>query len=241
MNYSQIFAVGDIHGCKDLLDIIHKKIEIATTRKSGKKLIIYLGDYIDRGPDIKGTIDTLINFNLPNVEKIFLLGNHEQMLLDVLEEKNNSLYNWISNSGLETIESYGEDLSKYIDENLELTFEKKIVTKIKKFLPKAHFNFFNNLKLYHIWNNYLFVHAGINPNLSIEKQQKETLIWTREKSFLDPLMTYDKIVVHGHTAKENIEKFPYRINLDTGSFYSGKLSCLLIENKQLSFIDTLSD
>ena len=90
-------------------------------------------------------------------------------------------------------------------------------------------------------NNYLFVHAGINPNLSIEKQQKETLIWTREKSFLDPLMTYDKIVVHGHTAKENIEKFPYRINLDTGSFYSGKLSCLLIENKQLSFIDTLSD
>ena len=125
MNYSQVFAVGDIHGCKNLLDKIHNKIRIATNTKSGKKLIIYLGDYIDRGPDVKGTIDTLINFNLPNVEKIFLLGNHEQMFLDVLEGKNNSLYNWISNSGLETIKSYGGDLSKYIDDNLELTFEKK--------------------------------------------------------------------------------------------------------------------
>jgi len=239
LNYSQIFAVGDIHGCKNLLDKIHNKIRIATNTKSGKKLIIYLGDYIDRGPDVKGTIDTLINFNLPNVEKIFLLGNHEQMFLDVLEEKNNSLYNWISNSGLETIESYGGDLSKYIDDNLELTFEKKIVTKIKKFLPKAHLNFFNNLKLYHVWNNYLFVHAGINPNFPIEKQQKETLIWTREKSFFDPLMTYDKIVVHGHTAKEKIEKYPFRINLDTGSFYSGRLSCLLLENNKCKYFDSL--
>ena len=125
MNYSQIFAIGDIHGCKDQLDKVHKKIEIATNANRGKKLIIYLGDYIDRGPNVKRTIDTLINFNLPNVEKIFLLGNHEQMFLDVLEGKNNSLYNWISNSGLETIESYGGDLSKYIDQNLELTFEKK--------------------------------------------------------------------------------------------------------------------
>ena len=239
MNYSQVFAVGDIHGCKNLLDKIHNKIRIATNTKSGKKLIIYLGDYIDRGPDVKGTIDTLINFNLPNVEKIFLLGNHEQMFLDVLEGKNNSLYNWISNSGLETIESYGGDLSKYIDDNLELTFEKKIVTKIKKFLPKAHLNFFNNLKLYHVWNNYLFVHAGINPKMPIEKQQKETLIWTREKSFFDPLMTYDKIVVHGHTAKEKIEKYPFRINLDTGSFYSGRLSCLLFENNKCRYFDSL--
>ena len=159
------------------------------------------------------------------------------MLLDVLEGKNNSLYNWISNSGLETIESYGGDLSKYIDNNLKLSFEKKIVTKIKKFLPKAHLNFFNNLKLYHVWNNYLFVHAGINPKMPIEKQQKETLIWTREKSFLDPSMTYNKIVVHGHTAKDKIEKYPFRINLDTGSFYSGRLSCLVIEGNKCEFFD----
>ena len=78
---------------KNLLDKIHNKIRISTNTKIGKKLIIYLGDYIDRGPDVKGTIDTLINFNLPKVEKIFLLGNHEQMFLDVLEGKNNSLYN----------------------------------------------------------------------------------------------------------------------------------------------------
>ena len=238
MNYSQIFAIGDIHGCKDQLDKVHKKIEIATNTNRGKKLIIYLGDYIDRGPNVKRTIDTLINFNLPNVEKIFLLGNHEQMLLDVLEGKNNSLYNWISNSGLETIESYGGDLSKYIDQNLELTFEKKIKTKIKKFLPKAHLKFFKNLKLYHVWNNYLFVHAGINPSLTIENQIKKTLIWTREKNFFDPLMTYSKIVVHGHTPVNNVEFNPYRINIDTGCFRTGKLSCLVIDENKIDILNS---
>ena len=238
MNYSQIFAVGDIHGCKDQLDIIHKKIEIVANTNSGKKLVIYLGDYIDRGPNVKGTIDTLINFKLPNVEKIFLLGNHEQMFLDVLEGKHNSLYNWISNSGLETIESYGGNLSKYIDQNLELTFEKKIVTKIRKFLPKSHLNFFKNLKLYHVWKNYLFVHAGINPSLTIENQIKETLIWTREKNFFDPLMTYRKIVVHGHTPVKDVDVKPYRINIDTGCFITGKLTCLVISEDKIDVLNS---
>tara|TARA_B100001245_G_C22862049_1_gene414510 strand:- start:276 stop:995 length:720 start_codon:yes stop_codon:yes gene_type:complete len=237
-NYSQVFAVGDIHGCKELLNVIHNKIIEASKNKEGEKLLIYLGDYIDREPDIKGTIQTLIDFQPENFTKVFLLGNHEQMLLDFMAEKRNSLYIWLGNGGLETLESYGSDMNSYIDHSMELKDEELIRKQFTRLLPFSHKNFFNQLILNYEWGNYFFVHAGINPDLPIEKQEKETMLWTREKNFFNPKMTCSKIIVHGHTPVEKIEKYPFRINLDTGSFYSGKLSCLKIENGKLSFLNT---
>ena len=237
-NYSQVFAVGDIHGCKELLNVIHNKIIEASKNKEGEKLLIYLGDYIDREPDIKGTIQTLIDFQPENFTKVFLLGNHEQMLLDFMAGKRNSLYIWLSNGGLETLESYGSDMNSYIDHSMELKDEELIRKQFTRLLPFSHKNFFNQLILNYEWGNYFFVHAGINPDLPIEKQEKETMLWTREKNFFNPKMTCSKIIVHGHTPVEKIEKYPFRINLDTGSFYSGKLSCLKIENGELSFLNT---
>ena len=237
-NYSQVFAVGDIHGCKELLNVIHNKIIEASKNKEGEKLLIYLGDYIDREPDIKGTIQTLIDFQPENFTKVFLLGNHEQMLLDFMAGKRNSLYIWLGNGGLETLESYGSDMNSYIDHSMELKDEELIRKQFTRLLPFSHKNFFNQLILNYEWGNYFFVHAGINPDLPIEKQEKETMLWTREKNFFNPKMTCSKIIVHGHTPVEKIEKYPFRINLDTGSFYSGKLSCLKIENGKLSFLNT---
>ena len=237
-NYSQVFAVGDIHGCKELLNVIHNKIIEVSKNKEGEKLLIYLGDYIDREPDIKGTIQTLIDFQPENFTKVFLLGNHEQMLLDFMAGKRNSLYIWLGNGGLETLESYGSDMNSYIDHSMELKGEELIRKQFTRLLPSAHKNFFNQLILNYEWDDYFFVHAGINPDLPIEKQEKETMLWTREKNFFNPKMTCSKIIVHGHTPVEKIEKYPFRINLDTGSFYSGKLSCLKIENGELSFLNT---
>ena len=237
-NYSQVFAVGDIHGCKELLNVIHNKIIEASKNKEGEKLLIYLGDYIDREPDIKGTIQTLIDFQPENFTKVFLLGNHEQMLLDFMAGKRNSLYIWLGNGGLETLESYGSDMNSYIDHSMELKDEELIRKQFTRLLPSVHKNFFNQLILNYEWGNYFFVHAGINPDLPIEKQEKETMLWTREKNFFNPKMKCSKIIVHGHTPVEKIEKYPFRINLDTGSFYSGKLSCLKIENGKLSFLNT---
>ena len=237
-NYSQVFAVGDIHGCKELLNVIHNKIIEVSKNKEGEKLLIYLGDYIDREPDIKGTIQTLIDFQPENFTKVFLLGNHEQMLLDFMAGKRNSLYIWLGNGGLETLESYGSDVNSYIDHSMELKDEELIRKQFTRLLPFSHKNFFNQLILNYEWGNYFFVHAGINPDLPIEKQEKETMLWTREKNFFNPKMTCSKIIVHGHTPVEKIEKYPFRINLDTGSFYSGKLSCLKIENGKLSFLNT---
>ncbi len=237
-NYSQVFAVGDIHGCKELLNVIHNKIIEASKNKEGEKLLIYLGDYIDREPDIKGTIQTLIDFQPENFIQVFLLGNHEQMLLDFMAGKRNSLYIWLGNGGLETLESYGSDVNSYIDHSMELKDEELIRKQFTRLLPSSHKNFFNKLILNYEWGKYFFVHAGINPDLPIEKQEKETMLWTREKNFFNPKMTCSKIIVHGHTPVEKIEKYPFRINLDTGSFYSGKLSCLKIENGKLSFLNT---
>ncbi len=233
-----VYAVGDIHGCNILLQKIHNKILATSKDIEGQKLIIYLGDYIDRGPDIKGTIQTLIDFQPENFTKVFLLGNHEQMLLDFMAGKRNSLYIWLGNGGLETLESYGSDVNSYIDHSMELKDEELIRKQFTRLLPFSHKNFFNQLILNYEWGNYFFVHAGINPDLPIEKQEKETMLWTREKNFFNPKMTCSKIIVHGHTPVEKIEKYPFRINLDTGSFYSGKLSCLKIENGELSFLNT---
>jgi serine/threonine protein phosphatase 1 len=152
--------------------------------------------------------------------------------------KRNSLYIWLGNGGLETLESYGSDVNSYIDHSMELKDEELIRKQFTRLLPFSHKNFFNQLILNYEWGNYFFVHAGINPDLPIEKQEKETMLWTREKNFFNPKMTCSKIIVHGHTPVEKIEKYPFRINLDTGSFYSGKLSCLKIENGELSFLNT---
>lgn len=230
-NYSQVFAIGDIHGCRDLLQNMHKKILESSQNVEGKKLLIYLGDYIDRGPDIKGTVQTLIDFQPENFTKVFLLGNHEQMLLDFMAGKKNSLYIWLGNGGLETLKSYGSDMNSYIDNSMELKGEELIRKQFTRLLPFSHKNFFNQLQLNYEWGNYFFVHAGINPDFSLDKQEKETMLWTREQRFFDFKMTYHKIIVHGHTPKEKVEKLTCRINLDTGAFYSEILSGLMIDSK----------
>ena len=236
-----VYAVGDIHGCNILLQKIHNKILATSKDIEGQKLLIYLGDYIDRGTDIKGTIQTLIDFQPENFTKVFLLGNHEQMLLDFMDGKRNSLYIWLGNGGLETLESYGSDMNSYIDHSMELKGEELIRKQFTRLLPFSHKNFFNQLILNYEWGNYFFVHAGINPDFPLDKQEKETMLWTREKSFYKSTMTYHKIIVHGHTPVEKVEKLSCRINLDTGAFYSGKLSCFINHSNKVSYFDSTNE
>jgi serine/threonine protein phosphatase 1 len=230
-DFTQLYVVGDIHGCRELLQKIHNKILETSNNIKGQKLLIYLGDYIDRGPDIKGTIQTLIDFQPKNFNHVFLLGNHEQMLLDFIAGKRNSLYIWLGNGGFETLESYGSNMDSYIDTSLGLNDDEQIRKKFTQLLPLSHKNFFIQLQLNYEWEDYFFVHAGINPELPFNKQEKETMIWTREQNFFDPKMIYHKTIVHGHTPVEKVEKLTFRINLDTGAFYSDILTCLLIDVK----------
>ena len=232
-DFSKIFVVGDIHGCNNLLKQIHKKILDKSNNVSGNKLLIYLGDYIDRGPTIKETVQTILYFQPRGFQCIFLLGNHEQMMLDFINNVPDSLYQWILNGGDKTLDSYGvKEISLIKDE----TIRDKFVSNI----PKDHYQFFNNLFLSYQWEDYFFVHAGIDPDIPLDKQDKNTLIWQRKRKFLANTKAFEKIIVHGHTPQPEIENLTNRINLDTGAFYTGILSCLIIDAKsgKKKFINT---
>ena len=237
-NFSQIFVVGDIHGCYILLKQIHKKILDKSINTSGNKLLIYLGDYIDRGPKIKETIQALLNFQPDNFQQIFLLGNHEQMMLDFINNVPDSLYLWILNGGDKTLNSYGikDKAFFYNKTKSNETIYNEIVNKF----PKDHLQFFNNLTLSYQWGEYFFVHAGIDPDIPLDKQDKNTLIWQRKEKFFSNKKDFEKIIVHGHTPQPKIENLTNRINLDTGAFYTGILSCLIIDTKtgKKQFINT---
>ena len=237
-NFSQVFVVGDIHGCHIFLTQIHKKILDKSNNTSGNKLLIFLGDYIDRGPNIKETIQALLDFQPNNFQQIFLLGNHEQMMLDFINNVPDSLYLWILNGGNETLNSYGIKGTEFF--NNETKSNETIRNELINNIPKNHLQFFNNLTLSHQRGEYFFVHAGIDPDVPLDKQDKNTLLWQRKSKFLDNTKVFEKIIVHGHTPQPKIENLANRINLDTGAFYTGILSCLIIDTKtgEKQFIST---
>ena len=232
-NISQVFAIGDIHGCDSLLKKIHKKILNKSEKVKGKKTLIYLGDYIDRGSKVKETIDTIVNFRPKDFKCVFLRGNHDQMLLDFVNNKLDSLEIWLYNSGGETLKSYcGSAFTEEL--NYSSTQEQLIRKTLVKNLPSRHLKFFNDLQFFYIWKDYFFVHAGIDPNRSFGNQREIDMIWTRAPKFLASDQPFEKIVVHGHTPNENVEEKSNRINLDTGAVYTelGKLSCMCIDAKE---------
>ena len=233
------YVIGDIHGYHDQLIRLQKKIEDDAKLLKGKKLLIYLGDYIDRGPAVKDCIQSLIDFKPPNFTVVYLLGNHEQMLLDFLADKKSSLYLWISNGGLETLENYGNKMEQYIDESMQLEFHDKIRDKFLSFLPETHKKFFYELKLSYEWQNYFFVHAGIDPSLPLSKQTKETMLWTRSEKFLNSNSPFEKMIIHGHTPSKKIIQKSNRLCLDTGVFFSGILSGAKINSSnEIEFFST---
>ena len=221
-NISQVFAIGDIHGCKSLLEKIHNKILKKSEKIEGNKILIYLGDYVDRGHKVKETIDTIINFKPKNFKCVFIRGNHDQMLLDFINGKSESLTVWLYKGEI-------------LDDLLNCSSKKQqIRKKFIKALPKEHLHFFNSLQFSYTWKEYFFVHAGIDPSRPLGTQWKTDMIWTRTPKFLASNQPFEKIIVHGHTPSKNVEKKINRINLDTGAVYSeyGKLSCMFIDVKE---------
>ena len=237
-DFSQIFVVGDIHGCHTLLTQIHKKILDKSNYTRGNKLLIYLGDYIDRGSKVKETIQSILDFQFNNLQQVFLLGNHEQMMLDFINNVSDSLYLWILNGGNETLKSYGIKSTAFF--NNKAKSDKTIQNELVDSIPKEHLQFFTNLTLSYQWGEYFFVHAGIDPSVSLDKQDKNTLIWTRKSEFLSNTKKFEKLIVHGHTPQPEIENLSNRINIDTGAFYTGILSCLIVDTKtgEKKFIST---
>jgi serine/threonine protein phosphatase 1 len=229
----RIYAVGDIHGRLDLLDelLSHVNADLAR-RPTVRPIFVFLGDHIDRGPRSRETIDRLIELGGTN-ECVFLKGNHEQIAIKCLSDP--SLFErWMRLGGVETLVSYGVAPGS-------LSNGKQIVELQSAFhgaLPRAHFRFFRDQQTSFACGDFFFVHAGVKPRVELSRQAESDLLWIRDE-FLSSNEDFGKIVVHGHTPTREIEVRPNRINIDTGAFATGRLTCLVIEEASLSVIDTL--
>ena len=230
---SVIYAIGDIHGESDKLDLLHAMIRAdARTRKAERKVVIYLGDYIDRGPDSAGVIERLIAGDLlPGFEKVFLKGNHEEFLLHFVATGDNSS-GWFHNGGLDTLKVYGIEAR---GRSLWRPDSEALRVALIKNLPESHRYFLESLDLYHVEGDYLFVHAGIRPGRALKDQTAADMLWIRNR-FLDSDEDHDYLVVHGHTPCSFPEIRPNRIGIDTGACYDGKLTALALEGEKRDFL-----
>jgi serine/threonine protein phosphatase 1 len=228
----RIYAVGDIHGRLDLLDNILSRIDKdMALRPTARSVLVFLGDYIDRGPDSRGTIDRLIERRQTN-ECVFLKGNHEQIAIKCLSDPN-LFHRWLRLGGVETLVSYGVAPDKLVNGRQIVELQ----AAFHRALPQSHLRFLRDQQTSFTCGDFYFVHAGIKPRISLLRQVESDLLWIREE-FLTSNQDFGKIIVHGHTPTAEIEIRPNRINIDTGAYATGKLTCLVIEKSSASVIDT---
>ena len=236
-----IYVIGDIHGCLSELTSLHKKILTNDKFKVKEDLLIYLGDYIDRGLKSKQVIDQIIKIKNEKIKTIHLMGNHEEFMVNFLFNKSNNIKNWLKFGVDQTFKSYGIEIVEFIKDGFEDIIIDKLRDILLEKMSSEHIDFFKSLKTSYSTEKYLFVHAGIDPRKKLTEQTKEDYLWSRSDIFFDKDFKAEKIIVHGHTPEENIVNYPFRINIDTGCFFSGKLSCVCLndKNNQREFIETV--
>lgn len=217
-----VYVVGDVHGCLDeLLDLEDKIVEDAAKFTEGK-LIIMLGDYIDRGPRSADVVAHLIGEPPAGFERICLVGNHEVELLDYLDG-GIDLLSWLGLGSDATLASYGVDMHSVSP--MTIGGGERARTMLREAMPKAHVEFMRNLPILVETERYVCVHAGLRPGLALSEQSDHDLVWTRPSG--DDI-DFPKWVVHGHTPTDRVRREGRRINVDTGAFHTGRLSALRI-------------
>lgn len=221
----RVYAIGDIHGCVKPLKKLLKAIAADLEGHDGKSTLVFLGDYIDRGPDSAGVVERLLSDDLPGTRQHFLLGNHEMALLDALEGK---ALGWLAYGGIQTLESYG--VSKR-----ELFASPSVKKLIARHVPETHLDFFRSLRTHKKIGDYLFVHAGIRPGVALADQKARDLVWIREE-FLKSKADHGLTVVHGHTISDKPQHKKNRIGIDTGCYAGGKLSAVRLEGSAVDFL-----
>jgi serine/threonine protein phosphatase 1 len=202
----KIFTIGDIHGCISKLDRMMAQLNIDAQNDT----LVFIGDYIDRGSDPKGVVDSILDIRKRIKNVVCLLGNHERMFLNYyLEHKDEDLF--MNNGGMSTLISYGFNPSG--GNNIDI--------------PNDHMEFFITLQLSYETDDYIFVHAGLRPGIPLQRQNFEDLLWIRYE-FINSPYDFKKIVIFGHTplsfTTPLIDK--NKIGLDTGAVYGGKLTCI---------------
>ncbi|MEH6757709.1 MAG: metallophosphoesterase family protein [Parasphingorhabdus sp.] len=229
----RVYAIGDIHGRNDLLQqLIEKIIDDDAQRGDIQSEIVFLGDLVDRGPDSAGVLETAMQLKKELGDVRFLMGNHEEVYLSAAtgSEKATRFFNRIG--GKETILSYEISMREYMElDNAALA------ERLPELIPAHHIDFVKAFEDQIIIGDYAFVHAGIRPGISLEEQKPKDLRWIREE-FLSVKEAHEKVIIYGHTINEDVVEQSNRIGIDTGAYYTEKLTALALEGNQRWYLDT---
>lgn len=225
-----LYAIGDIHGQKTMLEDALARID---RDGGGAASVVFVGDYVDRGPDSAGVIETLVQGRAGGRDWVCLKGNHDRLFewfIDPVGPKADPHllvgYHWFHDriGGAETIGSYGVDLPERIR-----TYE--LARQVRAAVPDSHADFLRGLKLTHREGGLMFVHAGIRPGVPLDAQDEEDLVWIRDP-FLDDPRDHGALIVHGHTALDHPQHHGNRVNLDGGAGYGRPLVPAVFEDGQ---------
>lgn len=231
---SLVYCVGDIHGRDDLLRDMAGRVELdMTTRSFDNAVTVFLGDYIDRGPDTKAVIERLASGEWPT-SIIALAGNHEDFLVEFLEDAG-VLDFWRTQGGLATLHSYEVDVGPAMAGR---DFEEIRAAFTARF-PKHHRDFLETIKVSATIGDYFFCHAGVRPGVALDLQARDDLLNIREP-FVSSDAEHGKLIVHGHTPAIAPEIRPNRIGIDTGAYATDRLTCLVLEKDEQRFVHAVS-
>ncbi|MEM8749001.1 MAG: metallophosphoesterase family protein [Pseudomonadota bacterium] len=237
----RLYAIGDIHGClielNALLDRIRDDLE---QRPVEQHRIIFIGDYVDRGPDSKGVITRLIDLRETGQPVQFLRGNHEEKLINAINGMTlEAVDGFARYGGLETLASYGLNDLGHLSSSMKKKHLNRLTDDIAAAVGSEHREFLDNLETSFVEGDYFFCHAGVDPTRSLNDQSEHDLVWMREP-FLSHKKRLEKVVVHGHTPRRAVEFRRHRVNVDTGCVYGGTLTALVLEEGEKRLLEVAS-
>jgi serine/threonine protein phosphatase 1 len=227
------YVVGDVHGRLDLLENLLARIHSELQRHPAEKTtLVFVGDLIDRGPSSAQVLERLRTYKRPGINAVFLLGNHEEVLLRILDGDAGLITKWRWFGGAECLQSYGVD-----PEQLRHASHGEALAIVRRAIPREHIKFLESFADSCRFGDYLFVHAGIRPGIALDEQTQADIRWIREPFLLDD-SDHGVVVVHGHTISAEVEQRPNRIGIDTGAYRTGILTALAIEDTDRWLVDT---
>jgi serine/threonine protein phosphatase 1 len=229
----RIYAIGDVHGHDGLLKALTSLVEKddASRAPANRRVMIFVGDYIDRGPDSRGVVDFLLNGLPKHFEAFFLRGNHEDYLLRYLSGPSFD-QGWFANGGVETLKSYGVDIA---GGGFDTWFTEETRDRFAAVLPESHVRFYRETLISVRFGDYFFAHAGIRPGVPLELQKPQDLLWIRQE-FLRHTGDFGAVIVHGHTPVHAPEDLRNRICIDTYAFQTGHLTAVGLEANRRWFL-----
>jgi len=227
------YAIGDIHGRLDLLNELIRAIDRDDEQRGVTDTrLLFLGDYIDRGPDSRAVVELMMKLDIGADQVVFLSGNHEEVLLATADGNRRAAALFHKMGGRETLLSYGVSAQDY-----DYADASGIVDLVRANIPTAHLDWLTRLRTAYRAGDYFFAHAGVRPGIPLDDQAASDLRWIR-REFLSHPASHGAMVVHGHSVTAAIDERPNRIGIDTGAYASGCLTALGIEGEDRWYLQT---